>query len=236
MPTRAPADSPQLQTKAKVVDDIKARLDRSDAAILTEYRGLSVTDLAALRAELRPSGARYTVYKNSLARRAVEEAGLDGLIPMLEGPVAIAFVEGDAVPAAKALRQYSRANPTLVVKGGLLGGRVLSSGEVEALADIAPREVLLARLAGGFQAPLVKAAGLFQAITRNMAYGVKAYLDLRVEAGEALPPEAAPETAEAAEAPETAEAATAPEVAEAAEPGEPGEQDRPEPHTGEPAT
>ena len=91
------------------------------------------------------------------------------------GPVAIAFVrQGDAVTAAKALRDFASTNPNLVVKGGMLGPRVLSVADLEALADVPPREVLLARLAGGFQAPLVKAAGLFQAFTRNFAYGLKA--------------------------------------------------------------
>src|SRR5207253_5010647 len=91
----------------------------------------------------------------------------------------------DAVTAAKALRDFSRTNPNLVLKGGILGLRLLSSRDVEALADIPPREQLLARLAGGFQAPMVKAAGLFQAFTRNMAYGVKALIDQRIAAGEA---------------------------------------------------
>src|SRR5215831_10001577 len=103
---------------------------------------------------------------------------------LLEGPVAIAFVraDGDAVTAAKALRDFAKTNPNLVVKGGMLGPRVLTVKDVEALADVPPRDQLLARLAGGFQAPLTKAAGLFQAFTRNFAYGIKAYLDQRTEA------------------------------------------------------
>jgi large subunit ribosomal protein L10 len=151
-------------------------------------------------------------------------------VPLLEGPVAIAFVSGDAVMAAKALRDFARTNPNLVVKGGLLGVRVLSQRDMEVLADIAPREVLLARLAGGFQAPLVKAAGLFQAFTRNMAYGIKALVDQRIAGGEGLPepePEAAPEPEpEAAPEPEVAEAAEAPE-AEAAETTEAADTETP---------
>jgi large subunit ribosomal protein L10 len=170
--------------KTAVVDEIQAKLTDADAAVLTEYRGLTVTQLAALRGALRPAGTEYKVFKNSLARRAVEAAGLDDLMPMLEGPVAIAFVHGDAVVAAKALRDFGKTNPALILKGGLLGPRVLTGAEVESLADIEPRDVLLARLAGGFQAPLTKAAGLFQAFTRNFAYGVKAYVDQRVAAGE----------------------------------------------------
>ncbi len=196
MATKAPADSAQMQRKTAVIDDIKARLESADAAVLTEYRGLTVTDIAALRAALRPAATDYKIFKNTLARRAAIDAGLDDLVASLEGPVAIAFVRrdgGDAVTAAKALRDFARTNPNLVVKGGMLGPRILTSGDVEALADVPPRDQLLARLAGGFQAPMVKAAGLFQAFTRNMAYGVKALIDQRIEGGEALevPAEAA---------------------------------------------
>lgn len=172
--------------KVAVVEEIRAKLDEADAAILTEYRGLTVGELAALRSALRPAATEYKVFKNTLARRAVEEAGRPELVELLQGPTAIAFVRGDAVVAAKVLRDFGRGTPALVVKGGVLGGRRLSAAEIEALADIQPREVLLARLAGGFQAPLAKAAGLFQAFTRNFAYGLKAYLDQRVAAGEAL--------------------------------------------------
>lgn len=172
--------------KVAVVEEIRAKLDEADAAILTEYRGLTVGELAALRSALRPAATEYKVFKNTLARRAVEEAGRPELVELLQGPTAIAFVRGDAVVAAKVLRDFGRGAPALVVKGGVLGGRRLSAAEIEALADIQPREVLLARLAGGFQAPLAKAAGLFQAFTRNFAYGLKAYLDQRVAAGEAL--------------------------------------------------
>jgi large subunit ribosomal protein L10 len=221
MATKAPADSAQMQRKTAVIDDIKARLESADAAVLTEYRGLSVTDIAALRAALRPAATDYKIFKNTLARRAAQDAGLDELVASLEGPVAIAFVRsdgGDPVTAAKALRDFARTNPNLVLKGGILGPRVLTSGDVEALADVPPREQLLARLAGGFQAPMVKAAGLFQAFTRNMAYGVKALIDQRIEAGEALPePEpAAPETAPEPET-QTQTETEAP-TAEAAEP------------------
>jgi large subunit ribosomal protein L10 len=200
MPTKAPADSAQMQRKTAVVDDIKARLDAADAAVLTEYRGLTVTEIANLRAALRTAATDYKIFKNTLARRAARDAGLDELVDSLEGPVAIAFVRrdgGDPVTAAKALRDFARGNPNLVVKGGILGPRVLTTKDVDALADVPPREQLLARLAGGFQAPMTKAAGLFQAFTRNMAYGVKALIDQRVAGGEEL----AAEPTETAEAP-----------------------------------
>lgn len=195
MATKADAGSDQIRRKTAVIDEIRAKLDAADAAVLTEYRGLTVTELATLRAALRPASTEYKVFKNTLARRAAEHTGLAEIVPLLEGPVAIAFVSGDAVMAAKALRDFARTNPNLIVKGGLLDDRVLSQADMAALADVPPREVLLARLAGGFQAPLVKAAGLFQAFTRNMAYGLKALVDQRIAGGEELPsaePEAAP--------------------------------------------
>jgi large subunit ribosomal protein L10 len=172
--------------KTAAVDEIRTKLTESDAAVLTEYRGLTVTELADLRGALRPAGTEYKVFKNTLARLAVEAAGLTDLLPMLSGPTAIAFVRGDAVIAAKALKEFGKGNEALVIKGGLLGPRVLTPADVSALADVEPREVLLARLAGGFQAPLVKAAGLFQAFTRNFAYGLQAYVAQRVDGGEAL--------------------------------------------------
>lgn len=205
--------------KTAAVEEIRTRLTESDAAVLTEYRGLTVPELAELRGALRAAGTEYKVFKNTLARLAVESAGLADLLPLLNGPTAIAFVTGDAVMAAKALRDFSKANQFLVIKGGLLGPKVLAPEDIAALAEVEPREVLLARLAGGFQAPLVKAASLFQAFTRNFAYGLKAYVEQRVEGGEALevptadeaPPEEPAADAEAL-APD-AQVAAAPELA-----------------------
>jgi large subunit ribosomal protein L10 len=194
--------------KVATVEEIREKLEGAQAAVLTEYRGLKVSELAALRASLRAADAEYKVYKNTLARRAAEQAGFSDLTSLLVGPTAITFIKGDAVTVAKALRDYAKGNANLVVKGGVLGTRVIAPEDVIALADIQPREVLLARLAGGFQAPLVKAAGLFQAFTRNMAYGIKALIDQRVEGGEALPADEPETPAAEAEAP-TAEAPAA---------------------------
>jgi large subunit ribosomal protein L10 len=187
--------------KTAVVEEIRGKLEDADAAVLTEYRGLGVRALAQLRGSLRPTNTEYKVFKNRLARRAAEEAGLTDLLPLLEGPVAIAFVHGDAVPAAKALRDFGRTNPELVVKGGLLGPRLLTAAELTELADIPPREQLLGMLAGGFQAPLTKAAGLFQAFTRNFAYGVQALIDQRGSSEPAAPTE----TTESSESSESEE-------------------------------
>ena len=226
MPTKADAGSAQIQRKAAVIDEIKTRLTEADAAVLTEYRGLTVSDIANLRASLRPAATDYKIYKNTLARRAAEEAGLTDIVDQLLGPVAIAFVRkdgGDAVTAAKALRDFAKTNPNLVVKGGVLASRMLTPREIEALADVPPREQLLARLAGGFQAPLTKAAGLFQAFTRNFAYGLKAYVDQRAE-GEPAAAEPAQETVEAASAAETSEESRPGTPAPAGQDG--GESDR----------
>jgi large subunit ribosomal protein L10 len=187
--------------KTAVVEEIRSKLGAADASVLTEYRGLSVRALADLRGALRPTNTEYKVFKISLARRAAEEAGLTDLLPLLEGPVAFAFVHGDVVPAAKALRDFGRTNPELVVKGGLLGTRPLTVDDIIVLADIPPRDQLLGMIAGGFQAPLTKAAGLFQAFTRNFAYGVRALIDQRAssessEAAEQPAPDEQPEEQE----------------------------------------
>ena len=188
--------------KVAVVDEIRTKLDESDAAVLTEYRGLTVHELADLRGTLRPTGTEYKVFKNTLARRAIEGRGLDDITSLFEGPVAIAFVRGDAAAAAKALREFGKTHEALVLKGGLLGERVITSGEIAALADLPSRDIMLTQIAGLFQQPLTRAAGLFQAFTRNLAYGVQALIDQRVAGGEALPADEAPaDEAPADEAP-----------------------------------
>ena len=213
-------DNPRPE-KVAVVAEVKGKLEASDAAILTEYRGLTVKDLATLRRSLRDAGGEYKIYKNTLVRFAVREAGLEELEELLLGPTAIAFVSGDAVTVAKALRDFARTNPNLVVKGGLLGGSILSAQDTTALADIPPRDVLLARFAGGLAAPLQKFAGLLQALPRNFAYGLKALIDTmpaaEAPAAEAPPAEPVAEEAVVEPAPEpetTAEAAATPEVTE----------------------
>jgi large subunit ribosomal protein L10 len=205
--------------KVAVVDEIRSKLAEADATVLTEYRGLTVHELADLRGSLRGTGTEYKVFKNTLARRAIEGAGYDEITSMFEGPVALAFVRGDA--ATKALRDFASVNPALVVKGGLLGERIITPADIAALADLPSREVMLTQIAGMFQAPLTKAAGLFQAFTRNFAYGVQALINERVASGEALPEPEAPATEAEAEAPEAeateAEAPEAPAAAAEAE-------------------
>lgn len=169
--------------KVAVVDEVRKRFEDASAALLTEYRGLDVAALADLRRALRDAGSEYKVYKNTLVRFAARDAGLD-LDELLTGPTAIAFVgerpdgsAGDPVTVAKALRDFGRNNPALVVKGGVMSGSPLSADQAKALAEIEPREVLLSRLAGGFAAPMQKFAGLLEALPRNFAYGLKALID-----------------------------------------------------------
>jgi large subunit ribosomal protein L10 len=203
--------------KVAVVDEVKEKLSSSSAALLTEYRGLKVSELAELRRTLRKSGGEYKVYKNTLVRFAVRDLGIDIDEATLTGPTAITFVDGDAAAVAKALRDYSRTNANLILKGGVLGSKALSADDAKALADLPSREVLLAQLAGALQAPMVKLAGLLQALPRNMAYGLQALIDQKVAGGEAPAPaaEAEPEEAEAPAAaePEAAAEETAPEAA-----------------------
>ena len=169
--------------KVAVVEEVRQRLDRSDAVIVTEYRGLKVKDLANLRRTLAPLGGEYRVYKNTLARIAARHGQREGFEDLLNGPTGLAFVRGDAVAVTKTLRDFARANPLLVIKGGLLGSSVLTSAATTALADLPPREQLLARLAGALAAPLQTMAGLLAAVPRNFACGLSALADRR--AGEA---------------------------------------------------
>jgi len=174
-------DNPRSE-KVAVVDEIAAKLSESVAVFITEYRGMSVGALATLRGSLREAGAEHKVYKNTLARFAAEKAGIDGLTDLLVGPSAMTFVADDSVAVAKALRDAAKANPLLVLKGGALGTVALSAADVSALADLPSRDELLARFAGALQAPLVKTAGLLQALPRNFAYGLSALIDKQAQA------------------------------------------------------
>lgn len=152
--------------KVSVVAEIAAKFREADAAILTEYRGMTVGAMADVRRQLRASGSEWKVYKNTLARLAAQETGAGELASQLVGPTAIAFVKGDVAAAAKVLREASKTNPLLVVKGGVMGDKLLSAKDVEVLADLPSRETLLAMF-----------AGLLLALPRNFAYGLKALID-----------------------------------------------------------
>jgi large subunit ribosomal protein L10 len=169
-------DNPRAE-KVAVVSEVAAKLSAADAVFITEYRGMSVGQLATMRRALRPAGGEYKVYKNTLALLGAKQAGVSGLDEMLVGPSALAFVSGDVAAVAKALRDASKANPLLILKGGTMGGKVLTAKDVEALAELPSRDVLLAQFAGALQAPMSKMAGLLQALPRNFAYGLKALID-----------------------------------------------------------
>jgi len=171
-------DNPRPE-KVAVVDEVRERFSASHAAILTEYRGMKVKELSALRRSLAPFGGEYKVYKNTLVTLAARQVGLADLEPLLHGPTGVAFITGDAAGVAKALREFSRTNPALVVKGGVLGEKVVGAAEAAALAELPSREVLLAQLAGAIAAPMQQFAGLLQALPRNLAYGLAALRDKR---------------------------------------------------------
>jgi large subunit ribosomal protein L10 len=192
--------------KNAAVAEITDHFRRSQAAVLTEYRGLTMAQLSELRKSLGRQ-TTYAVVKNTLTKIAAQEAGVDGLEDWLSGPTAIAFIKGDPVEAAKGLRTFSRANPLLVIKGGLLEGRTLSADEVNQIADLDSREVLLAKLAGAMKAKTAQAAALFQAPISQLARLAQALADKLAEeqpeqapAADAAPEDAAPEAAPEAEA------------------------------------
>jgi large subunit ribosomal protein L10 len=189
--------------KIAAVDDIADRFRGATASVVTEFRGLSMAQLTTLRRSLG-DGATYRVAKNTLVKRAAEDAGVVGIDALLAGPTAITFITGEPVDAAKALRDFAKANQGLVIKGGYMEGRPLTTAEVNQLADLESREVLLAKVAGAMKANLSKAAGLFAAPASQMARLAQALVDKQTEA--AGPAEAVDSTdADTTEAPADAE-------------------------------
>jgi large subunit ribosomal protein L10 len=198
------------------VAELTERFQSSSGAVLTEYRGLSVSQIGELRKSLG-TNATYSVVKNTLTKIAAAEAGVTPeLTSMLSGPSAIAFVQGDVVEAAKGLRDFARTNPLLVIKGGVLDGKPLTPAEIIKLADLEPREVLLAKLAGAMKASLAGAAGTFAALPVQMAQLLGALEAKRAAEAPAAPAAeaAVAEAADATEAPAAAaDAAEAPAAA-----------------------
>ena len=187
--------------KATAVADIAEQFKSSTATVVTEYRGLTVANLAELRRSLN-GAATYTVAKNTLVKRAATVAGIEGLDELFAGPTAIAFVTGEPVDAAKAIKKFAKDHKALVIKGGYMDGRALSIAEVEKIADLESREVLLAKLAGAMKGNLSKAAGLFAAPASQMARLAAALQDKK---STEAPAAAAEAPAEAADAPAEAE-------------------------------
>ena len=183
----------KITTVAEITEEFRS----STATVLTEYRGLSVAQLKALRRSLADI-ASYTVVKNTLTKRAAQEAGVEGLDELFVGPNAIAFIKGDVVTAAKGLRDFAKDNPGLVIKGGYMDGRVLDAAEIAKLADLESREVLLAKLAGAMKASMGQAASVF---VSPLSQAARLFAALQ----ETLPAEAA--TTTAVDTPSTEQAA-----------------------------
>lgn len=167
--------------KAAAVAELTELFRGSSAAVLTEYRGLNVAQLKALRTSLRED-AQYHVAKNTLTAIAAREAGLEGLADQLTGPSAIAFVTGDPVNVAKSLRDFAKDNPELVIKAGVLDGKEISPAEITTLADLESREVLLAKAAGAMKAKLYQAAYLFTAPASQAVRTIEALREKQAEA------------------------------------------------------
>ena len=199
--------------KDAAIAEIADKLRNSGAAVLTEYRGLTVSQITDLRNGMRQH-ATYSVVKNTLTKRAAAEAGIEGLDEHLVGPTAIAFVTGDPVEAAKGLRDFAKANPALVIKAGVLDGKPLSPEEITKLADLESREVLLAKLAGAMKANLSKAVYLFAAPLSQTARVVDALRAKVEEQGGATPEAAAPAATDEAATEVEAAAETTTDVAE----------------------
>jgi large subunit ribosomal protein L10 len=178
------ADKPIRSDKATAVAELAEHFRSSSATVLTEYRGLTVAQITALRRTLGKT-TTYTVAKNTLAKRAATDAGLTGLDALFTGPTALTFVSGDVVEAAKGLREFAKANPLLVIKGGVFEGRAISAAEVAKLADLESRDVLLAKLAGAMKANLSKAAAVLQAPLSKAVRLAAALQDKRANGGSA---------------------------------------------------
>ena len=184
----------QKEDKEKVVADLTEKLRRSDTMIVADYRGLTMPQIDALRTRLIENGARFTVVKNTLTRRAAQDAGADALLALLEGPSAIAFVEadGDAVAVAKALADSARDTKVLEIRGGVMQGRVISGDDVEELAKLPPLDVLRGQVIGAIIAPLSSLIGLVNAPLQNL-YGL---IDARIEQLQAAGGEPVSDTSE----------------------------------------
>ena len=178
------ADKPVRADKATAVAELTEHFRTSSATVLTEYRGLTVKQLTELRRSLGKE-TKYSVSKNTLAKRAATDAGIEGLDELFTGPTALAFITGDPVEAAKGLRAFAKANPVLKIKGGVFEGRAITADDVNKIADLESREVLLAKLAGAMKGNLTKAAGLFQAPLSQVARLAAALQEKREKDGSA---------------------------------------------------
>jgi len=184
--------------KERVVEQLAERLRSTDTLMVADYRGLTMPEIDELRGKLLEAGARFTVVKNTLTRRAAEQAGTTDVLVLIEGPTAIAFIEAEGDPAAvaKILNDTARTNDVLVIRGGLLDGSLVGDAEIKRLATLPPADVLRAQLAGAVFAPLTTVVGLFTAPLRDLVGVIDARIRQLEEEGETVPDpeaEAAPE-------------------------------------------
>ncbi|MBA3366725.1 MAG: 50S ribosomal protein L10 [Actinobacteria bacterium] len=211
----------QKSDKERVVAELTQRLKASETLIVADYRGLSMTEIDRLRGELLQNGARFSVVKNTLTRRAAEAAGADALLELLDGPTAIAFLEpgGDPVTVAKVLNEAVRSTRILVIRGGVLGGKVINEEDVKNLATLPPPDVLRAQTVGAISAPLTTVVGIFTAPLRDIVGVLDARVRQLEERGDAPATAAEEVVTESTSAPSHEAAAEAPSegVAESAD-------------------
>jgi large subunit ribosomal protein L10 len=214
--------------KERVVAELSKRLRDTDTLMVADYRGLTMPEIDELRSRLLEAGARFTVVKNTLTRRAAEEAGTTEVLDLIDGPTAIAFLEadGDPVAAANVLNEAARANDVLVIRGGLLEGTVVGDAEIKRLATLPAAEVLRAQLAGAVVAPLTTVVGLFTAPLRDLVGIIDARIRQLEEQGETVPEPEAETAPEEPQAEEPAEEAT--EEQQSEEPSAEAEEAGPE--------
>jgi large subunit ribosomal protein L10 len=207
--------------KERVVSELAERLKSSPTLIIADYRGLTMPQIDALRSQLLEHGARFAVVKNTLTRRAAEQAGVDALLTLLEGPTAIAFLEsdGDPVAVAKALATVARETQVLVMRGGIMEGRAISEADVQNLAKLPPTDVLRGQLVGAIAAPMATVVGLFNAPLRDLVGVLQARIEQLEAQGETPGPAEPAAEAETSEA-EEPEATQEPEPAQTEEEGE----------------
>jgi large subunit ribosomal protein L10 len=160
--------------KARTIDELTDQLTRAKLAILTDYRGLKVSDLQGLRGTLRPLGAEFRIAKNTLTRIAADRIGITGLDGVMDGPLAITLVYDDIVGASKAMSDFARTSRILTIKGGVIDNRFINASDVEALSTLPPREVLLGRLVGMMASPMARTVGVLSGPSRSLAYLLKA--------------------------------------------------------------
>jgi large subunit ribosomal protein L10 len=204
---------PRAEKEARVAE-LKDRIEASDALLLAEYRGLTVADITELRRALADSGARFSVVKNTLMRRAAADAAIAELESLFEGPTAVAFVSGDAVAAAKKVVDAAKKYPTLVIKGGYLDGRVLSAEDARSLADLESREAMLSKIAGLMKSEMSRAASMFQSLQAQFLGLLDAYKE-KVPGDEAAEAPGSPEVSATTEEPAAEDESATTEVSEA---------------------